>query len=417
MAEKAPNANPTLDGPSMKKGVDSIVSAVDTKRRSKQKAPRSGRGDRLNSPTSRPRTRSKERLMKKKEGQLTLTRQDFMSQEEKFLEAELAKWSALNIGLKRLEKYDKKLQSWHARNNVTLFQAAAVKYGVDRLDVLTPEDLERGNVQNDQFLRMRILEHDDDDVHNAVMLETIMQLKNVQNCLLAVARIATIYGIAIPELLEDELNKRGIGVSSLEGKKITLSDINDTFVGCRDPDSVRMENKQTETEQFTIVVNKEEQKVAFQTKTSENNYLDAGRLHRGFIVIKASNDKFLGVTSEGGVDAQEKVLEKCLFRLRIATKTKKKKKKKEDSKRQSEPVTEQPSGLESAAGMLDDVEYPLTQSTLLESGKQQGELLEGGEGGKAVTDSLLGNRKYCCCCNCCYLNFGMSYIRKYSAAQ
>jgi len=132
--------------------------------------------------------------------------------------------------------------------------------------VLTPEDLERGNVQNDQFLRMRILEHDDDDVHNAVMLETIMQLKNVQNCLLAVARIATIYGIAIPELLEDELNKRGIGVSSLEGKKITLSDINDTFVGCRDPDSVRMENKQTETEQFTIVVNKEEQKVAFQTK-------------------------------------------------------------------------------------------------------------------------------------------------------
>jgi len=102
--------------------------------------------------------------------------------------------------------------------------------------VLTPEDLERGN------------------------------LKNVQNCLLAVARIATIYGIAIPELLEDELNKRGIGVSSLEGKKITLSDINDTFVGCRDPDSVRMENKQTETEQFTIVVNKEEQKVAFQTK-------------------------------------------------------------------------------------------------------------------------------------------------------
>mmetsp|Transcript_42660 Transcript_42660/g.68723 ORF Transcript_42660/g.68723 Transcript_42660/m.68723 type:complete len:190 (-) Transcript_42660:275-844(-) len=128
--------------------------------------------------------------------------------------------------------------------------------------------------------------------------------------------------------------------------------------------------------------------------------------HRGFIVIKASNDKFLGVTSEGGVDAQEKVLEKCLFRLRIATKTKKKKKKKEDSKRQSEPVTEQPSGLESAAGMLDDVEYPLAQSTLLESGKQQGELLEGGEGGKAVTDSLLGNRKYCCCCNCCYLNFG-----------
>lgn len=353
-------------------------------------------------PKSRPRARSGQKL-KQKHGfaQTTFNREQFQRGEEAFIAADLAQWinAALGVelegkslvaglssgevlcdllqycgapGIKGVKR-GASAQQWHAKSNLELFNAAALRYGVDAQDVCTSADFEKGN------------------------------LKTVENCLLAVARIAFFqYGIDLPAELRKEIESFESDIRHLDGRSVRVQAITDEFVGARGVDKVRLEIKATETELFTVVVHSARQ---ISLQTAAGRYLgmgSAGKLTTsavliddckfsvksppkalrkgappGVVVLQTSSGRYLNADQGGGrVSALKATDRRSLFRIREVQKA---------LQEAKSVVSDQPLG---GSAMLDESVATVPIDDTMESAA----LLDNGEQSKKV----------CCCCNCCY---------------
>ncbi|GAB5369156.1 hypothetical protein AAMO2058_001381500 [Amorphochlora amoebiformis] len=354
-------------------------------------------------PVSRPRSRSSQKLKSKQN--LSMSREDFMAGQLKFVAKELSVWISNVTGRKITDKNlmeelrsgealcdllmacdappikgikrknnaksprSPKALKWIARTNLDLFTKAAVDYGVDPLDIIRPVDLEQGN------------------------------MKAMCNCLMGIARIATHYGCELPAALEAEVGKRGIGINGLDGKKITLQSLLGDYLGANDG-SIRMASTKGKDEMFTLIVNKNET-ICF--KTNEGLYVCRGpdgnlslsaefsqdcefimgiptrnlaMQFPGRIAVRTFKDNlYFSSQDSKGMDVflvkSSEVNQECLFKLRIAT---------------DRPKNKKPFGREGDTGFGEEI---------------------GDKEGEGEDDNLLIGLRAdikCCGCFCCYRN-------------
>jgi len=241
---------------------------------------------------------------------------------------------------------------------------------------------------------------------------------------MAIARIATHYGVDIPMSIEAEIKRRGMGgIAVLDGKSVTLSTLSGSLIGTRDPDVVSLEKVQTETEEFVICAAQDRKAVAFKTSTGRYLCTNAdGKLgtnphwtpscnfkisgaskelakdNRGCVVGLTSDNKYLCKGPDNTVSSKMDADVDCLFRLKVV-----KRNKRLDSKSNPLLISEKEGLGTPGRHGIGTAGY----SRLGKGGEAEGSQLLNGEGRAANDrDGLLpaGYKRCCCsCCNCCFL--------------
>mmetsp|Transcript_21444 Transcript_21444/g.31883 ORF Transcript_21444/g.31883 Transcript_21444/m.31883 type:complete len:559 (-) Transcript_21444:73-1749(-) len=242
----------------------------------------------------RPRGRSDLKLRAKEN--MSLSRKAFQKNQQEFVATELAEWVSkmTNISVnaktlcKKLESGDvlcdlltackgpkikgvvrrsrrssdvmksPRAKKWQSRDNLKKFRDAARDYGINDLDLISPLDLEENN------------------------------LKNVNNCLLAIARMSTLYGQILSPALSAVVGQIGLSIGGLHGKMVILASIMRMFVSASDHD-ISLSKVQDENELFMVVVDKSNDSVRFQSKVT-GQYLCVEEGEDGKEILSLTSD-------------------------------------------------------------------------------------------------------------------------------